>query len=852
MRLLLAGAVAALLAACSSKGSVDIASSQPSLGVATDFAIAYIKRTLPTDATALAKLRTADDLRQQRDLRSKADVFIRDKASPSGTERNITARITGKDFYDVRDLDVSADGTRIVFAMRGPLAVNQREQDPPTWAIWEYVLASDTLHRVIADDTTAAAGQDVSPHYLPDGRILFASTRQRDAKAILIDEGKSGFEAQAETINESAFVMHVMDADGSLGSIHQISYNQAHDLNPTVLSNGRILWSRWDAESGNGNTGMSLYTANPDGANLQLLYGARSHATGSPQADGTPSTVQFVQPHELEDHRILTLLRSFAGADFGGTLAIIDTYDYVENTQRTQAGAVANASATGPAQVAAVSGDVRTIAGPSPGGRFNYAWPLWDHSNRALVSWSQCRLLDTTGTIVPCTSDRLADPTMQPAPPLYSAWMLDLGDGTLKPVITPVEGVMIEDVISLQARTAPQFVADTPPAPALAPDLGVGILDIRSVYDFDGAPWSGLGTQTLSQVAALPADQRPARFLRVEKAVSIPDRDTLNFNRQLAFGRAGNFMREILGYVPIEPDGSVRVRVPANVAFNVAVVDANGRRIFAPNRVWQQLRPGEIADCNGCYYAPTGTGATALSHGRKGLFASLNAGASAGCIGETLAQARSQWNCNAAPYAAPLLSMNVIFDGTPTGETSISLRYNDLATPLPTRSSCLSAWSSGCRSTISYPLIIRQLWSLARGTAGADTCTTCHNGAPRDAANQVKSPAAQLNLTDDSAQATPALQAQRAYDQLTLGYSFVQEVPNPADPTTTILVAGASNQPASISAGSANASTRFFSIFATGGSHAGRLSGAELRLLSEWVDIGAQFYNNPFDAPLNN
>jgi hypothetical protein len=27
---------------------------------------------------------------------------------------------------------------------------------------------------------------------------------------------------------------------------------------------------------------------------------------------------------------------------------------------------------------------------------------------------------------------------------------------------------------------------------------------------------------------------------------------------------------------------------------------------------------------------------------------------------------------------------------------------------------------------------------------------------------------------------------------------------------------------------------------------------AELRLLSEWVDIGAQYYNNPFDAPLAN
>ena len=541
--------------------------------------------------------------------------------------------------------------------------------------------------------------------------------------------------------------------------------------------------------------------------------------------------------------------RSFAGADFGSNLVIIDTANYVENSQRTQAGVTANVSASGPAQSAAVQNDIRTVQGPSPGGRFNYAWPLWDHSNRVLVSWSQCRVLDTAGNIVPCTEDRIADPAVQLAPPLYSAWLLDLGDGTLKPVVTPVEGVMIEDVISLQARTAPQFVADTPVPAALAPDLGVGILDIRSVYDFDGGTWTGLGTATLAQVAALPAAQRPARFLRIEKAVSIPSRDTLNFNRQLAFGRAGNFMREILGYAPIEPDGSVRVKVPANVAFNVAVVDANGRRIFAPNRVWQQLRPGEVADCNGCYYAPTGTGATALSHGRKGLFTSLNPGS--GTCGETIAQAKALWNCNASPYAAQTPSMNVVFDGTATGDASISLRYNDLATPLPTRSSCVTTWSSGCRSTISYPLNIRQLWSLPRGVAGADTCTNCHNAAPRDANNVVKSPAAQLNLTDDAAQATPALQAQRGYDQLTQGYSFVIEVPNPANPATTILVAGNGNQPASISAGSASASGRFFSIFANGGSHAGRLSGAELRLLSEWVDIGAQFYNNPFDAPLN-
>ena len=31
--------------------------------------------------------------------------------------------------------------------------------------------------------------------------------------------------------------------------------------------------------------------------------------------------------------------------------------------------------------------------------------------------------------------------------------------------------------------------------------------------------------------------------------------------------------------------------------------------------------------------------------------------------------------------------------------------------------------------------------------------------------------------------------------------------------------------------------------------HTGYLSTAELRLISEWLDIGAQYYNDPFVAP---
>ena len=57
-------------------------------------------------------------------------------------------------------------------------------------------------------------------------------------------------------------------------------------------------------------------------------------------------------------------------------------------------------------------------------------------------------------------------------------------------------------------------------------------------------------------------------------------------------------------------------------------------------------------------------------------------------------------------------------------------------------------------------------------------------------------------------------------------------------------------QPTMRTAG-AKASSNFMDVFTTGGAHAGYLSDAELRLISEWLDIGAQYWNDPFKAPIN-
>jgi hypothetical protein len=919
----LAAAAVAAMAGCSSRGNLAIGSGQSSGGQSNDFAIAYIKRTLPTDATALAQLRAKDDVTLPRNYWSKADVFIRSAANPQGIETNITTSVTGKDFWDAKDLDVSTDGTLLIFALRGPITPNQQDFKPPTWHIWQYSVASGTLTQLTGTSIdTAPNSNDVGPHYLSDGRIVFSSTRQTTSREVLINEGGIGenvqpFEAQTESQNTSDFVLHVMNADGT--GIHQISFNPSHDIDASLLPSGRVLYSRWDNAPGRtGGSGLHLYSVNPDGSDVQLLYGAQSHQTsvtnpanGSGCAAGFDCTVQFVSTRPLQDGRLLSLVRQFTGADFGGNLVIIDAEHYVENNQSVPDAAYPTTTA---AETAATQNDVRTQTEngaplASPGGRFNSAFPLWDGTQRVLVSWGQCRLQNATAQLLACTDANLANansanPSLTLAPPLYGAWLLNFNDSTLKPIFQPLEGVMISDVLSLQPRTLPCVTANTCPVDAAVPstiDPAFGILDIRSVYDRDGQA-TGLGANaSIGAVAVANAASRPARFLRIEKAVVFGDPDLKDgfpkFDRNISLNNSVGYMRQILGYVPIEPDGSVRVTVPANVAFQITVLDANARALpdFPRHRAWLSVQPGEVLSCNGCHtpqpaqVITTSDGVTVevsgRSHGRAGLFTALNAGqantfSAAGngsvatltlCPGATMAQELAgATSCSNGPTAndsAAAIGGDVIFndawgDGVsnPTGpNAAISFTYGALTSNLPIVPSCQAVWSGFCLSIINYPTIIDPLWSLARSTTtlpnGGATCINCHTSTRTTTAGGVTVPVppdGNLQLDADPAQSATA--QLRAYTQLVATHDVLSLN------ATNQLVDSGTTVAGSIAAGNANGSCFFQTMTGanmgcsiTGAvNHAGFLTAAELRLLSEWVDIGAQYYNNPFDAPLAN
>lgn len=882
----LAATLFALGACDGANQGVQIGNGQNPDPVIVDFPIAFIKAPLLFDEDDGTLVQT--DVRELITFEFGADLYFKDRASPSSDAVNITGEIT-QGLGAIRDVEMAYDGSAIVFSMRTPVDLNLDldDENQPTWNIWEYVFETATLRRVIPSDLTAEIGHDIAPHYLPDGKIIFSSTRQLRSNAVLLDEGKPTFEAFDEDNNEPAFLLHVMETDGS--GIEQVSFNQSHDMDPAVLSNGQVVFSRWDHAGPNNQ--VNLYRMNPDGSQLELLYGNASHDTGI-----NNQTIQFTKPRELEDGRIMSLVRPFTDTNNGGDVHVIDTPVYLENTQPTKD----NPGMTGPAQERATTLNIVTEPGEiSPGGRYNSVYPIQDGTGRILASWSQCRMTDILDPndpppqeilFYPCTTENMINPLYEEADPLYGIWMYDPRDDTQLPIVPPEEGFMFTEVVSADPRPAPPVILDSDYRFQLD-DLvteGSAVINIRSVYDFDGS--TVLDIDTNADASVTTADQRPARFLRVVKAVSIPDDDVLDLDNT-AFGRIRSLgMKEIVGYSMVEPDGSVMMKVPANTALSISVLDGNARRITARHQNWIQLRPGQLLECNGCHVGQSG-----ISHGRYDAFDSAYAGATTpgasfnsstvdalfvGEVGDTMAEVRARISCGADNCSSIEPSMDVEFDDVWTDELkagrlvdpSFTYSYVDMTTPAPTTVNCITQpWAPNCRIIINYETHIHPLWATDRpvldpatgmpvldpvtGLPVTNNCTNCHT--PVDAAGANRVPAGQLDLADglsidepDQFNSYRELLFNDNEQELQGGQLVDVVVQNGVDADGNPILVNV-NVPPSMTAVGAVASNQFFSRFDAGGTHDGYLSDAEKRLIAEWLDVGAQYYNNPFDVPIN-
>lgn len=101
---------------------------------------------------------------------------------------------------------------------------------------------------------------DLDPIYLPDGKLLFNTTRAHT----YVRCGPS----------HHAPVLARCDADGR--NIYVISRNNEPDYLPALLPSGRVIYTRWEYTDKEQKRAQSLWTMNPDGTDVQAFWGNQS------------------------------------------------------------------------------------------------------------------------------------------------------------------------------------------------------------------------------------------------------------------------------------------------------------------------------------------------------------------------------------------------------------------------------------------------------------------------------------------------------------------------------------------------------------------------------------------------
>ena len=182
------------------------------------------------------------------------------------------------------------DAQRLLFAKRGAKESH--------WRLWEIGVDGQGLRQVTPDD-----GEDIAhfdPCYLPDGRIIFASTA--------VYQGlPCEFGAQAMTC------LYLLDP--KLASVRQLTFEQDSDWCPTMLPNGRVLYQRWEYTDQSHANSRILFHMNPDGTDQREFRGSGSWF---------PASFFYAKAIPGEAHQVIGVAGGHHGTPRSGRLLILD------------------------------------------------------------------------------------------------------------------------------------------------------------------------------------------------------------------------------------------------------------------------------------------------------------------------------------------------------------------------------------------------------------------------------------------------------------------------------------------------------------------------------------------------
>ena len=176
------------------------------------------------------------------------------------------------------------------------------------------------IHEINIDGTglrqlTDGPDDDFEPTYLPDGDILFISSRcNRWVNCWLT----------------KVAVLYRCGPDGE--NIQQISSNNEHDNTPWLLPSGQFIYTRWEYVDRSQVHYHHLWVANPDGTRQTIFYGnlhpGITMIDAKPIPDSRQVVVSFSPGHGRKEHAgAITVLDPRDGPDHLPSATRISTHD---------------------------------------------------------------------------------------------------------------------------------------------------------------------------------------------------------------------------------------------------------------------------------------------------------------------------------------------------------------------------------------------------------------------------------------------------------------------------------------------------------------------------------------------
>ena len=442
----------------------------------------------------------------------------------------------------VRDPDVSFDGTKILFSMR-----RNKADD---YHLYEMNIDGAGLKQL----TFGSMLSDVDPIYLPDGRILFSSTREPK------------YCQYNRHIQPNLFVM---GADGA--NITQISRNTLADFHSSLMADGRVLYSRWEYVDRHFGPSLGLWTTNPDGTRHLLYMGNNAWSPGAMldarQIPGTDLVVCiYGSCHDLPWGALMVVDRA-RGMD--GTKPIVDCWPKDARRYLEREDNLAN------------NRDMRLRdridVFSRLGDKYEDPWPLYDMQSGMggkyfLVSRSINGI--RWGYSAP---DGEVD---------MGIFLVDVFGNEVLLYSEPGRRESCFNPVPLCARERPPVI---PPQADLTKEEGT--LYVHDVYQGNGDEMASVARGAIKYLRVVEAPLK-LYWREANRGIDATQVSPMNWNL------TNN--KRLLGDVPVEEDGSAYFVVPADRFIYFQALDKD-KMMVQSMRSGTLVRPGETQGCIGCH-----------------------------------------------------------------------------------------------------------------------------------------------------------------------------------------------------------------------------------------------------------